>query len=71
MLGAATSALQNDLIAKLTKAHPNRFMGIATLPMQSPERSAAELTRAVIALGMLGALIGSNNAGSHLDASYF
>ena len=39
----ATSALQNDQIAKLVKAHPDRFMGIATLPMQAPERAAEEL----------------------------
>ena len=35
-LTAATSTLQNDQIAKLVKAHPDRFMGIATLPMQAP-----------------------------------
>ena len=43
-LAVATSALQNDQIAKLVKAHPDRFMGIATLPMQAPERAAEELT---------------------------
>ena len=63
----ATSALQNDQIAKLVKAHPDRFMGIATLPMQAPERAAEELTRAVRQLGMRGAMIGSNIAGKNLD----
>jgi aminocarboxymuconate-semialdehyde decarboxylase len=66
-LGAATSTLQNDQIAKLVKAHPDRFMGIATLPMQAPDRAAAELTRAVRQLGMHGAMIGSNIAGRNLD----
>ena len=42
-LTAATSTLQNDQIAKLVKAHPDRFMGIATLPMQAPEHAAEEL----------------------------
>jgi aminocarboxymuconate-semialdehyde decarboxylase len=70
-LGVATSALQNDQIAKLVKAHPNRFMGIATLPMQAPERAAAELTRAVRQLGMHGAMIGSNIAGKNLDDPSF
>jgi aminocarboxymuconate-semialdehyde decarboxylase len=65
-LGAATSTLQNDQIAKLVKAHPDRFMGIATLPMQAPDRAAAELTR-VRQLGMHGAMIGSNIAGRNLD----
>jgi aminocarboxymuconate-semialdehyde decarboxylase len=70
-LGAATSRLQNDQIAKLVKAHPDRFMGIATLPMQAPERAAAELTRAVRQLGMHGAMIGSNIAGKNLDDPSF
>lgn len=66
-LAAATSTIQNDQIAKLVKAHPDRFMGIATLPMQAPERAAEELTRAVRTLGMHGAMIGSNIAGKNLD----
>ena len=66
-LTAATSALQNDQIAKLVKEHPDRFMGIATLPMQAPENAAAELGRAVRELGMHGAMIGSNIIGKNLD----
>ena len=67
----ATSALQNDQIAKLVKAHPDRFMGIATLPMQAPERAAEELKRAMTTLGMRGAMIGSNIAGKNLDDPSF
>jgi aminocarboxymuconate-semialdehyde decarboxylase len=66
-LAVATSTIQNDQIAKLVKAHPDRFMGIATLPMQAPERAAEELTRTVRALGMHGAMIGSNIVGKNLD----
>jgi aminocarboxymuconate-semialdehyde decarboxylase len=67
----ATSILQNDQIAKLVKAHPDRFTGIATLPMQAPERAAEELTRAVRQLGMHGAMIGSNVVGKNLDDPSF
>jgi aminocarboxymuconate-semialdehyde decarboxylase len=67
----ATSILQNDQIAKLVKAHPDRFTGIATLPMQAPDRAAEELTRAVRQLGMRGAMIGSNIAGKNLDDPSF
>src|SRR5436190_1924875 len=56
---------------KLTKAHPDRFMGIATLPMQAPERAADELRRAVRTLGMHGSMIGSNIAGKNLDDRSF
>jgi aminocarboxymuconate-semialdehyde decarboxylase len=67
----ATSILQNDQIAKLVKEHPDRFTGIATLPMQAPDRAAEELTRAVRQLGMRGAMIGSNIAGKNLDDPSF
>src|SRR6476661_5519820 len=68
---AACAAIQNDQIAKLVKAHPSRFMGIATLPMQAPQRAADELTRAVRALGLRGAMIGSNAMGKNLDDPSF
>src|SRR5215471_16449789 len=66
-LAAACAALQNDQIAKLVKAHPERFLGIATLPMQAPKRAAEELRRAVRTLGLRGAMIGSNVQGRNLD----
>jgi aminocarboxymuconate-semialdehyde decarboxylase len=64
---AATSALQNDQIATLVKARPDRFMGMATLPMQDPDRAIAELRRAVKTLGLVGAQIGSHIEGKNLD----
>jgi aminocarboxymuconate-semialdehyde decarboxylase len=66
-LAAACAALQNDQIAKLVKAHPQRFLGIATLPMQAPQRAAEELRRAVRTLALRGAMIGSNVQGKNLD----
>jgi aminocarboxymuconate-semialdehyde decarboxylase len=66
-LAAACAALQNDQIAKLVKAQPDRFRGIATLPMQAPQRAADELRRAVSKLGMRGTMIGSNVMGKNLD----
>ena len=66
-LAATCAALQNDQIAKLVKAHPDRFLGIATLPMQAPQRAAEELRRAVRTLGLRGAMIGSNVQGKNLD----
>jgi aminocarboxymuconate-semialdehyde decarboxylase len=66
-LTAACAAIQNDQIAKLVAAHPERFLGIATLPMQAPELAAAELRRAVRGLKLRGAMIGSNVMGRNLD----
>ncbi len=70
-LGAACAALQNDQIAKLVKTYPDRFWGIATLPMQAPEKAAEELTRAVRKLGLRGAMFGSNVRGKNLDDPSF
>src|SRR6185437_15551153 len=70
-LGAACAAIQNDQIAKLVKAHPDRFLGIATLPMQAPERAVDELRRAMLTLGLRGTMIGSNVQGKNLDDPSF
>ena len=66
-LTATTAALQNEQIAKLVKARPDRFMGMATLPMQDPQRAVAELRRARRELGLVGAQIGSHIEGKNLD----
>jgi len=66
-LTATTSALQNDQIANLVKAQPARFMGMATLPMQDPDRAIAELRRSVRELGLVGAQIGSHIEDKNLD----
>jgi aminocarboxymuconate-semialdehyde decarboxylase len=67
LLTAATAAIQNEQIARDVAAHPERFMGIATLPMQDPKRAADELRRAMTKLGLKGAMIGSNVNGMNLD----
>ena len=66
-LTAALAALQNDQIAAAVAAHPERLMGIATLPMQAPQLAAEELRRAMRKLGLRGAQIGSNVNGRNLD----
>jgi len=70
-LGAVTAAIQNDQMAKHIAAHPDRFMGIATLPMQSPEKAADELRRAMTKLGLKGAMFASNILGKYLDDPSF
>jgi len=70
-LSATVAAIQNDQMAKHIKAHPTRFMGIATLPMASPQRAADELRRAITKLGLRGAMFASNVAGKNLDDPSF
>ena len=70
-VGAAIATIQNDEIAQLTREHPDRFAGIATLPMQAPQKAADELRRAMTKLGFHGAMIGSNIGGKNLDDPSF
>jgi aminocarboxymuconate-semialdehyde decarboxylase len=66
-LGLACAILQNDEIAAVVRRHPDRFVALATLPLQDPPRAADELARAMRKLGLRGAQIGSNVNGSNLD----
>lgn len=50
----------NDHIAGIVKAHPTRFKGLATVPMQDPDLAIKELHRAIKDLGMSGVQIGTN-----------
>lgn len=64
--GPSVAREVNDELADLVGRHPDRFMALATLPLQAPEAAAAELER-VMAAGFRGAMIYSNVAGRHLD----
>ena len=66
-VAAAFARIQNEQLAKLVKARPDRFLAIATLPLQAPQRAADELRHAMQHLGLRGAQIGSNVAGKNLD----
>ena len=70
-LTAVTAAIQNDQMAKHIADHPTRFLGIATLPMQAPEKAADELKRAMSKLGLRGAMIGSHVYEKNLDDPSF
>lgn len=59
--------LFNDALAEAAATAPNRFTGLATVPLASPVEAAEELRRAVVDLGMAGAEIGTTVAGRDLD----
>ena len=46
----------NDDLAEKVARRPDRFRGLAALPLQDPELASAELTRCVRDLGFVGAL---------------
>jgi aminocarboxymuconate-semialdehyde decarboxylase len=58
----------NDHIAEVVRAHPARFAGLATIPLQDADMAAAELERCVRELGLRGAEIGTHvDANSHCN----
>ncbi|MDG2424531.1 MAG: amidohydrolase family protein [Phycisphaerales bacterium] len=61
------SKLLNDHIAGVVATHPSRFIGLGTVPMQSPDLAIGELERCINELGMPGIQIGSNVNGANLD----
>ncbi|MFJ9779153.1 amidohydrolase family protein [Amycolatopsis sp. NPDC101161] len=63
----ADARLANDHLAGVLAAHPDRFRGLAALPLQDPEAAVAELHRAVGTLGLSGALVNDHTGGSYLD----
>ena len=65
--GEEVAEAANEETAEIVARHPDRFSGLATVPLQAPER-AAEVLRHAVALGLRGAMIYSNVAGAHLDA---
>jgi len=70
--GADLARALNDHIASLCAAHPRRFIGLGTLPMQAPELAARELERCVRQLGLAGAEIGTHvNDWNLSDATLF
>ena len=56
----------NHETAAIVAQHPDRFSGLATVPLQAPDRAVAALGRAV-GMGLKGVMIYSNVAGAHLD----
>ena len=54
------SQLLNDHIAGIVDAHPARYAGLGTIPMQSPKLAIQELERCVKDLGLSGVQIGSH-----------
>jgi len=70
--GQDLARLLNDSIASLCREHPRRFIGLGTLPLQSPDLALRELDRCIGELGLAGIEIGSHvNAWNLSDPALF
>jgi aminocarboxymuconate-semialdehyde decarboxylase len=71
VLGLRLARLVNDAMAEAARAHPERFLFLATLPMQDPEAAVNEVNRAVTQLGCRGIYLGTNVRGKELTDPSF
>ena len=69
--GLAQAREINDEIAGMARDRPDRFAGMATLPMQDVDASIAELERAVNTLGLKGAELDTVVNGKNWDEAEF
>jgi aminocarboxymuconate-semialdehyde decarboxylase len=58
----------NDAYAELIAAHPARFKGFASIPMDNPDAALAELHRAIDELKLNGVILLSNIGGKPLTS---
>ncbi|WP_020006754.1 amidohydrolase family protein [Salinicoccus albus] len=65
--GLELAKFQNDFIASVTREHPERFIGMGTVPLQDVDLAIKEMERSVNELGLKGIQIGSNVNGMNLD----
>lgn len=66
-LGLRLARTVNDALAQAHTAFPNRFVGLATLPVQDPALALEELTRASRLPGIRGVYLGTNVNGRELS----
>jgi len=63
--------IQNERIAELCAAHPERFVGLCSVALQHPDLAAEQLEEGVKKMGMRGALIGAMVNTDELSAPKF
>jgi aminocarboxymuconate-semialdehyde decarboxylase len=70
-VAVATAQAINDEIAAMTRAWPQRFAGLGTVPMQDVKAAVAELERCMTQLGMKGVEINDHINGRTLEEPEF
>lgn len=63
--------LQNEKLSQWCAAHPDRFVGMATVALQHPDLAADQLDAAVRKMGLRGAAIGGSVEGQELSDRKF
>lgn len=66
-LGAKTARAVNENLASIVERHPDRFVALANVPLQSADASAEELEYCIAKLGFRGVEIGTNIDGREVS----
>ncbi len=61
----------NDIYADICRKHPDRFMALASIPMNNANVAIDELRRAIDHLGLSGVVLGGNVRGKPLNSEEF
>jgi 5-carboxyvanillate decarboxylase len=64
---AAVAQVGNDRLAEAMARYPDRFAGLATIPVQDPPRAIQEIDRAINKLKLSGIMINSHTNGEYLS----
>jgi aminocarboxymuconate-semialdehyde decarboxylase len=70
-LAAQLIKMQNEKLAEVCAAHPDRFVAFATVALQHPDLAAQQLEEGVKKYGLRGAAIGGNVAGEEISDPKF
>ncbi|WP_219894269.1 amidohydrolase family protein [Aquisediminimonas profunda] len=70
-IGRSAARIVNDGISEAVGRHPDRLIGMGTVPLQNPNMAIAEMRRCVSELGMRGIEISTNVNGLELADSRF
>lgn len=63
--------IANDSFAEVCREYPDRFMALASIPLEFPDLAVQEMHRAIDRLGMCGLIIGGNIRGKPLNSPEF
>ncbi len=66
-LGSKTARAVNENLASIVAAHPDRFVALANVPLQSADAATDELEYCIKRLGFRGVEIGTNIAGREIS----
>jgi aminocarboxymuconate-semialdehyde decarboxylase len=69
--GEGWCKLYNDCVNELVKQRADRFVGMATVPLQDPARAAKVLEHSILNLKFRGAFIGTNVNGQYYNVKDF